>query len=268
MKHIIWAVLLIILIFACAPPIEESGVDPFKEREDTQDEDSVEEESESDELEVIEETEEVQEEPQEEPEEENELPETPQIGIVLSAQIIGSNVQLTWNQYSGEFKAYKVTRSIIHSNPQYPEESLLKTLPYIDQTTFLDETPEEGISYYVVTALGPLNQKTHSNPVSVEMPDPDETPDQEIALSAEKTDQGILLTWTRYEGEFLQYKIVKSQDHLFPKYPDDKLIKTIPYRNTTTFLDIKPETGLNVYAVTIIRPDNTKFTSTRVSITT
>ena len=67
-------------------------------------------------------------------------------------------------------------------------------------------------------------------------------------------------------GNFLFYKIVTTTDHSYPKYPDDDTIKTIAYQNETSFIDINPEEGLNYYAVTIVRPDKTRFTSERVSI--
>ena len=268
MRNIIWPILLVVLLFACAPPQDNNGVDPFK---DSVPDNTIDELPDKPNIqETTKEPEEVQEEKDEliieEPQEEQEIPE-PSSGFLLKADVVGNTVELSWSQYTGEFKAYKITRSILNSNPQYPEKELIKTIPYIDQTTFIDEEPEPGVSYYVVTALDPLNRKTHTNPVSVELPNPYETPDQEISLTAEKTEQGVLLTWTRYDGNFLQYKIVRTQDHPFPKYPDDDLIRTVPYQNTTTMVDYAPEPGLNIYAITIIRPDKTRFTSERASIT-
>ena len=74
------------------------------------------------------------------------------------------------------------------------------------------------------------------------------------------------MKWTEYGGEFLQYKIVRSVKNPLPKYPNDRLIKTIPFVDTTEYLDILAEPGINYYAVTIIRPDKSKFTSNPVSI--
>ena len=186
--------------------------------------------------------------------------------ITLTAIKNNNSVELFWTKYSGEFKSYKVSRSVIHSNPQYPGHRLRKTIPYVNETTYIDLLPAPGISYYVVSAIDNLNKAAHSNPIKVEFPNPGETPDQEIELTAKKTEQGVLLEWTRYDGDFLFYKIVRTMDHPYPKYPDDKTIKTIAYQNITTYLDTKMDSGLNYYAVTIIRPDKTRFTSKRASV--
>jgi hypothetical protein len=187
--------------------------------------------------------------------------------ITLTAQKTDNSVILTWTKYSGPFKSYKVVRAVTNANPSYPGYSLVKTIVNENETTFTDIRPENGISYYAITALGPYNEKTNSNPVKVEFPDPRETPDQEITLTAELTEKGVQLSWSPYNGAFLFYKIVRTTDHPYPKYPDDSTIETIGYVNQTTYLDTKPEKGVNYYAVTIIRPDKSKFTSSRASVT-
>jgi len=249
--------LIIAVITGCVPLGKEGGIDPWKVKEI-----------------VKEEPEETPEEPEEKPEEPIEVPEEPEepveveekYDITLTAKQTNNTVELTWTKYEGDFKAYKVSRSVINSNPQYPGHRLRKTIPYVNETTYIDKLPAPGISYYVVTALTPLNEKTHSNPVKVEFPNPYETPDQDISLTAEKTEDGVKLEWTMYDGDFLFYKIVRTKDHPYPKYPDDSAIKTIAYKNITTYLDTRPEEGINYYAVTIVRPDKTRFTSQRASV--
>lgn len=188
--------------------------------------------------------------------------------IQLSLEKIENSVKLTWTKYKGdyEFTSYKISRSVIDSNPYYPGHSLRKTIVDINETEYIDTLPERGISYYVVSAIGPLNEKTHSNPVMVEFPNPKETPDQDIVLNAVETKEGVMLTWNKYVGEFLFYKVVWTTDHPYPKYPDDSTIATIAYVNQTEYLHTKPDSGMNYYAVTIVRPYKSRFTSQRASV--
>ena len=258
-KIFLIVLLILALITSCIPLGKEGGIDPWKVKE------TVEEEPE----EVAEETPEEQEEPEEvveETPEETEEEVEEQYEILLTTVQTNDTVELSWTKFEGEFKAYKVSRSVIHSNPQYPGHRLRKTIPYVNETTYVDTLPARGRSYYVVTALTPLNEKIHSNAVKIEFPNPQETPDQDISLTAEKTEDGVKLEWTRYDGEYLFYKIVRTTDHPYPKYPDDDTIETIAYQNITSYLDPRPEEGINYYAVTIVRPDRTRFTSQRANI--
>lgn len=260
LRHKLFLIVLLILalVIGCVP-INEGGIDPWKVKETVEEE--PEKETEETPEEIIEEPEEIVEE-EKEPEEELEE----QYDITLTAVKTEDTVELSWTKYEGDFKSYKVSRSVIHSNPQYPGHRLRKTIPYADEITYVDLLPADGISYYVVTALTPLNEKIHSNAVKIEFPYTQETPDQEISLTVEKTEDGVKLEWTRYDGEFLFYKIVRTIDHPFPKYPDDNTIKTIGFQNITSYLDPRPEEGINYYAVTIVRLDKTRFTSERVSV--
>lgn len=188
--------------------------------------------------------------------------------IQLTLEKLENSVKLVWTKPSEEFEfvSYKISRSVTDSNPVYPGNTLRKTIANIDETEYLDNLPEEGISYYVVTAIGPLNEKIHSNPVVVEFPNTKETQDQDIKLTAISTDNGVLLNWNKYEGDFLFYKLVWTTDHKFPKYPDDSTISTIAYVNETEYLHLRPETGMNYYAVTVVRPNKSRFTSERASV--
>ncbi len=188
--------------------------------------------------------------------------------IQLKLEKLDDSVKLTWTKYQGDytFSSYKVSRSVSDSNPQYPGHTLRETIPDINKTEYIDNLPEPGISYYVVTALGPFNEKTFSNPVMVEFPNPKETPDQDIKLDAEYTDNGVELRWDEYNGDFLFYKVEWTTKHPYPKYPDDTTIATIAYVNQTEYTHINPDPGLNYYAVTIIRPDRSRFTSERASV--
>lgn len=188
--------------------------------------------------------------------------------IQLNLEKLENSVKLTWTKYNGdyEFASYKISRSVIDSIPYYPGHTLRKTISNIDELEYIDSLPEGGVSYYVVTALGPLNEKTHSNPVMVEFPNPKETPDQDIKLTATNTKDGVLLKWDKYNGDFLFYKVVWTVDHPNPKYPDDSTIATIAYVNQTEYLHTRAKTGMNYYAVTVVRPYKTKFTSERASV--
>ncbi|MBU0757329.1 MAG: hypothetical protein KKF44_04635 [Nanoarchaeota archaeon] len=192
--------------------------------------------------------------------------------FTLTLEKTDDSVKLTWTPFSGEFEVggfenYKVIRSITNADPTYPGESLLKTIVDINETEYVDRLPEAGISYYRVAAIGEYKQKFHTNVESTEFPHPKETPDQDITLVAEKAENGVLLKWTRYDGEFLQYKVVMSTDHPYPKYPDDRTLETVPFQNITSYTDLTPESGTSYYAVTVIRPDRSRFTSKRVMIT-
>ena len=251
--------LVLTLIIGCVPLGKEGGIDPWKVDETTEEESQEE----------VEESEDIIEEEQEEVVEETEEPEEEveeQFEIILTAVQTNDTVELSWTKYEGEFKAYKVSRSVIHSNPQYPGHRLRKTIPYVNETSYVDTLPAGGRSYYVVTALTPLNEKIHSNAVKIEFSNQQETPDQDISLTAKKTEDGIELEWTRYDGDFLFYRIVRTVDHPYPKYPDDDTVGTVAYQNITSFLDPRPEEGINYYAVTIVRPDKTRFTSERASV--
>lgn len=188
--------------------------------------------------------------------------------IQLTFEKSENSVKLSWTKPSEEFEfvSYKVSRSVTDSNPVYPGNTLRKTIVNIDELEYVDTLPEEGISYYVVTALGPFNEKIHSNPVMVEFPNSKETPDQDIKIIATNTDKGVLLNWDKYEGDFLFYKIVWTTDHKNPKYPDDSTIATIAYVNETEYLHLIPEPGLNYYAVTVVRPNKSRFTSESASV--
>jgi len=262
MKYNLFTVFVLLLLVSACVVQEDNGINPW-DIEETEDVEEITEE------EVVEE--EDLEEPEEEIVEEIEEPEEELIELYeldLEVEQTDNSVMLTWTKYQGDmaFASYKISRSVIDSNPQYPGHSLRKTIANINETTYTDLLPEPGISYYVVSVLSPLKEKVHSNPVKVDFPNPKETPDQEIKLTAEKVEEGVLLEWDRYNGEFLFYKIVTTTNHPYPKYPDDDTIKTVAYQNETSFIDINPEEGLNYYAVTVVRPDKTRFTSERASI--
>ncbi len=186
--------------------------------------------------------------------------------ITLTAEVIDNQVQLTWTPFKGDFKAYKVERSVTKTEPKYPSDELVETIADVSETSVIDKDPYGGFSYYGVTVLGPFNEKYYSNFVTVELPSFKETPDQEIQIVAELTEDGVLLTWDEYLGDFLFYKVAWTQDHPYPKYPDDKTLTTIAYANQTSYLDTRYKTGMNYYAVTVIRPDKTRFTSLRTII--
>ncbi|MBN2422852.1 hypothetical protein JXB41_06500 [Candidatus Woesearchaeota archaeon] len=259
-KELFLSILLICLIFisSCKQEIQPVNEEEKKETEEISNIEIPEEEEtkEAEDIPVKTEENEIAE----------EMPEEEENKFTLTAEKTDSSVELSWSEFPGEFKSYKVIRSITNANPAYPGDTFLKTIPYQDETEYIDTDPEKGISYYAVVALGPLNEKTYSSIATVEFPNSDETPDQEITLAAEKTEQGVLLKWDKYEGDFIYYKIVHTTKHPYPKYPDDTTIKTIPYADVTEFIDINPEQGLNYYGITIVRPDRSRFTSKRVSI--
>ncbi len=272
-KYVAIMLLIMLLVYGCTTQVDIV-------HEDTQPETT---EDVSDEEEIVDQ--EVEEREREEPEiwenetiqEEESEQDLSGYDIVLTAEKMEDSVELSWTRFEGDFdfKYYKVVRSLIREKPEYPtlgtrdnpaEEDLIATIINRNQTTFTDTKPEGGVSYYAVTAVGIYNEKIHSNPIVMEFPDPKETPDQDIKLTAIKTEEGVELSWTKYEGDFLFYKVVWTNAHPYPKYPADNTIETIPYVNTTNFLDINPEPGINYYAVTIVRPDKSRFTSQRASV--
>ncbi|MBT3720177.1 hypothetical protein HN789_03430 [archaeon] len=265
-KALLIVLMLSILITACSTeeydPFDELTTDELEENQDINDSENVEEEFD----------EELYEEggPLDELtyEEDQQMKDSLKYPIQLSLEKTDSSVKLTWTVYEGdhEFASYKVSRSVTDANPTYPGQSLRKTITDINETSYEDVLPEEGISYYVISAISPLNEKTHSNPVKVEFPNLKETPDQEISLTVVKTEDGVQLNWDKYNGDFLFYKVVWTTDHPFPKYPDDSAKATIAYVNQTEYLHLTPDPGVNYYAVTIVRPDKSRFTSSRAEI--
>jgi hypothetical protein len=192
-------------------------------------------------------------------------PESAEINLIVS--IKDGKPTLVWTKHDVDFKGYKIVSSTTTSSPEYPTDNLVKTIGYADTTTFTDPAPDGGVSYYRVVAIDSLGGKTRSNVAKVELPNTKETPDQELNLKAEKTDSGVMLSWDKYEGKFLFYKVVWTTMHPDPKYPDDKTLTTIAYVDQTTYTATKIEPGVNYYAITVVRPDKTRFTSNRVSIT-
>ncbi|MFH2020489.1 MAG: hypothetical protein ABIJ34_03690 [archaeon] len=172
---------------------------------------------------------------------------------------------LTWSPFEGNFRNYVVLKSIVSATPDYPGEDSIKTIWKSDVTSYTDPDPDGGITYYRVIAVDNLMKIYKSNIVMSEMPDPKETPDQELNLRAEKNGTGYLLSWDEYTGDFKQYIVVSAIKHPYPKYPDDILEKTIPFVHVTSYV-VYPKPGANYYAVSVIRSDKTKFTSNRVLV--
>ena len=245
-KYIILSILALILILGCAKVAEEKISDNNKADTTNKDNTDLIDNNPTDEINVPKETTEL---------------------ILTAEKQSDGSVKLSWNEFSGDFLLYKIVRAVDDATPTYPSNGFIETISDVKTTNYVDRQPYGGISYYSVAVVKPLNQYLQSNPVTIEFPDPDEvTPDQEITVSVEKTTDGIQISWNQYNGDFLQYKVVRSQDNPNPKYPKDRLLKTIPYVEQNSYLDRTVKSGVNYYAVTIMKKDNTKFTTRAVEI--
>jgi hypothetical protein len=90
--------------------------------------------------------------------------------LLLSATLVGVDVQLTWNPsgaFEGDFNDYAVYRATSSGVQPVPGSFLSGTI----DTTITDSSPPPGTLYYIVTARDVHeNQSAPSNEASVEIP--------------------------------------------------------------------------------------------------
>lgn len=162
----------------------------------------------------------------------------PPVGsFTLTATVNGTEVDLSWTKYTGDyFQYYKVVRS--HSSaPTWPlsgDSQLLSAITSINQTTFVDSSVRAGQTYqyrvYVYThetfaaadsgsVVVPACETDGtilaiSNIATVTMPGTDAPPTiVDLSLTASvQPDGSVALNWSKYTGSYFNYYAVLRVD--------------------------------------------------------
>lgn len=161
-------------------------------------------------------------------------------------------ITLTWDKNDDtRLLGYKVVASKSNQNPMYPNDGYYKYITDRSQNyvtiTVGDSYNngdigkfESGVPYYFsITTL--YKDKTvpgsTTNVTFSPLSDTSGTDAENMVLKAEKTDDGLLLTWTKSTNSgFTGYKVVASKKDSTPKYPDNGYFAYITSKDQNSIL--------------------------------
>lgn len=161
-------------------------------------------------------------------------------------------ITLTWDKNDDtRLLGYKVVASKSNQNPMYPNDGYYKYITDRSQNyvtiTVGDSYNngdigkfESGVPYYFsITTL--YKDKTvpgsTTNVTFSPLSDTSGTDAENMVLKAEKTNDGLLLTWTKSTNSgFTGYKVVASKKDSTPKYPDNGYFAYITSKDQNSIL--------------------------------
>lgn len=146
-------------------------------------------------------------------------------------------ITLTWDKNEdSRLLGYKIVASKNNQNPMYPNDGYYKYITDRSQNSVTITVGdsykngdigkfESGVPYYFsITTL--YKDKTvpgsSTNVTFSKLSDSTTSNDESMVLKAQKTDEGLLLTWSKSTSSgFSGYKVVASKKDSTPKYPDN-----------------------------------------------
>ncbi|HPN67596.1 MAG TPA: hypothetical protein PLZ62_02985, partial [bacterium] len=166
--------------------------------------------------------------------------------VNLSAESTDDGIELTWDEYTDEdIDGYKLLKSTSDSTPTYPSQSY-RYISGSSSESYTDTYVDDGEDYYY--RLGFYKDSGvvgYSNIVHVTYDEGNVSED--ITLSAESTEDGIQLSWDRYNDSNIDgYKILKTASDSTPTYPDNSYKYVTGYKNND-YLDINVDDGEDYY---------------------
>jgi len=160
-------------------------------------------------------------------------------------EVSNSGIMLSWSvSEEPQFSSYIITRS---TNTYGPFEEL-KVITDVNETSFLDETPQVGVQYYYQ-----VNVQTNNNLSSFSNIESSIYVGYVVKAvvldSIINSPDGFTLNWSASEEEkFINYRILKSEN----AYGNFEVIDLIADVNTTTYFDDKVKFGLNYHYQIIV----------------
>jgi len=149
----------------------------------------------------------------------------------FSAALENGAVKMSWNSYApAGFNYYKVVRSNKNPNPVYPDDGYIKYSSDKGFTSYVDNSPKAGTSYYRICSIAKPNRycspvvtilNGEGSVVRYEEPKVEvvSVSPATISLEGNYASDGIHLNWT-LEGETPKgFKIAKSTVNQNPTYP-------------------------------------------------
>jgi hypothetical protein len=184
--------------------------------------------------------------------------------LTLSGVAKADGVHLSWKAYaSSDFSYYKVVRSETNSNLKYPDDGYILYSTEKGLAAYTDETSVAGKSYYYricvkvesgevkcgnVIRLAAVGPKEAATPKPTAQEGGYTPVSDSLKLTAVKADEGMALSWTKFNKEgFSYYKVVRSETNSDLYYPHDGYIKVSTEQDLTSYVDADGEAGKSYY---------------------
>jgi hypothetical protein len=193
-------------------------------------------------------------------------------------------IDLSWNQYDGVLKWYKVVHSQTNPEAYYPVDGYVQAIGDPAVTTYTHTGVQIGTNYYRVCTINADYLRSCSNTLTFEIAEvPGETTIIKEPVSSDPytDDSSIVMTltgnlnslgkaelnWNEYaEGDLKWYKIVHSQTNPEAYYPVDGYVAVYSDASQTSYLHTSVPEGTNHYRVCVITTDNRRGCSNTVTL--
>lgn len=195
------------------------------------------------------------------------------------------HAELSWTQYDGDLKWYKVVHSQTNTDAKYPMDGYVKAISDPAVTTYTHADVKAGTNYYRVCTINTDLLRSCSNTLTFEVAEaPADTTDPEPVYDAQDPytdDPAIVMTmtgnlntlgkaelsWNEYDGGDLKwYKVVHSTTNDNAKYPTDGYIEVYSQPDQTSHLHTSVSEGTNYYRVCVITTDDRRGCSNTVTL--
>lgn len=194
--------------------------------------------------------------------------------------------ELSWNEYVGDLRWYKVVHSQTNTDAKYPMDGYVQAISDPAETTYTHTGVKAGTNYYRVCAINTDNLRACSNTLTFEVGEAPATPDPDPekvydAQDPYTDDASIVMTmtgslnslgkaelsWDEYDGGDLKwYKVVHSQTNTDAKYPTDGYVQVFSNAAETAYTHTSVPEGTNHYRVCVITTADMRGCSNTVTL--